>query len=70
MMRIVLVIHVMDAALIRVVAPHFVAGIIIRGGVVIKAAPILAYAKGKKYNEIKSYFDRKNWSVENLGGVE
>lgn len=48
--------------MLRVVAPHFVAGIV-RGG---PCAPILAYMKGWTLREIKSYCARKGWKVEVL----
>lgn len=46
--------------MLRIVAPHFVAGIV-RGG---DAAPIIRYMKGKTLHWILSYCARKGWSVE------
>lgn len=47
---------------VRVVAPHFVAGLDIGvNGRCVEAAPILAWAKGKTEEELRDYFRRKNW---------
>lgn len=47
--------------LIRVVAPHFVAGMVMEGDVVKEAAPILAWATGKERSYLRGYFSRKGW---------
>lgn len=50
------------AKLVRVVAPHFVAGLDIGvNGKCVEAAPILAWAKGKTEDELRAYFKRKGW---------
>ena len=49
----------MGPKLVRVVAPHFVAGIEFARGKVTEAAPILAWAKGKTEDEMRGYFKRK-----------
>jgi hypothetical protein len=46
---------------VRVVAPHFVAGIEFARGKCTEAAPILAWAKGKTEAEMRAYFKRKGW---------
>lgn len=46
--------------MLRIVAPHFVAGIV-RGGA---CAPIIAYMKGWTLREIRDYCARKGWLVE------
>lgn len=46
--------------MLRIVAPHFVAGIV-RGG---RAAPIIAYMKGWTLREIQAYCGKKRWAVE------
>lgn len=46
--------------LLRIVAPHFVAGIV-RGGDV---APIIAYMKGWTLRQIRAYCAKRGWSVE------
>ncbi len=46
--------------MLRIVAPHFVAGIV-RGGDV---APIIKYMKGMTLTQIRTYCERKCWTVE------
>jgi len=46
--------------MLRILAPHFVAGIV-RGG---QVAPIIRYMKGWTYRRILDYCARKGWSVE------
>ncbi len=49
---------------VRVVAPHFVAGLDIGvNGKCVEAAPILAWAKGKSEEELRTYFRRKGWTA-------
>ena len=52
--------------LYRIVAPHFVAGIIVRNDRVWRTAPILKWMWGKKFSELHSYFNRKRWTYERL----
>ena len=47
---------------VRIVAPHFVAGIE-RGGAV---SPIIAYMRGWSLRQIRAYCARKHWQVEVL----
>lgn len=53
----------MKGVLVRVVAPHFVAGIIVDGGACVHAAPILHWAVGRKQDELRAYFARKGWTA-------
>ena len=54
----------MKLKLLRVVAPHFVAGVVIdAGGVVIDAAPILRYCKGKSVVWTLTLCARKGWEA-------
>ena len=46
--------------MLRIVAPHFVAGIVRDGPV----APIISYMKGWTLARIRAYCARKGWSVE------
>lgn len=46
--------------MLRIVAPHFVAGIV-RGGAV---APIIKYMRGWTLAEIRRYCATKRWTVE------
>jgi hypothetical protein len=47
--------------LMRVEAPHFVAGLIVTKGRVVRAAPILKWSLGKQWVWIASYIERKGW---------
>lgn len=49
------------ADLVRVVAPHFVAGLIMRDGKASESAPILRWAIGKDADFLRTYFKRKGW---------
>lgn len=49
--------------LIRVVAPHFVAGFE-TNDVVQRAAPILKYLIGKTDNDARTYIENKGWHWE------
>lgn len=48
--------------MLRIVAPHFVAGIV-RGG---QCAPIIRYMKGWTLRQIKDYCAKKGWVIEEL----
>lgn len=51
--------------LVRVVAPHFVAGIVARDGVVVRAAPILRRrVLGKNGREVAACCAREGWTWE------
>lgn len=53
--------------LVRVVAPHFVAGLVLdHVGTVVRAAPILGWAMRKPWCELRSYFLRRGWSYERV----
>lgn len=47
--------------LVRVVAPHFVAGLVVVDGRCCEAAPILRWAIGKSTEELRRYFTHKGW---------
>lgn len=47
--------------LIRVVAPHFTAGMCMTGDVCTEAAPILKWAIGKSRDDLRRYFAKKGW---------
>ncbi len=47
--------------LIRVEAPHFVAGLIARRGRVVQSAPILRWSVGRDVRDVVSYFERRRW---------
>jgi len=48
--------------MLRIIAPHFVAGIV-RGEAV---APIIKYMKGWTLAQIRAYCQQKGWTVEEL----
>ena len=50
--------------LLRVIAPHFVAGAIWRGRECIQAAPILRWMIGKQPASVAIYMTRKGWKWE------
>lgn len=53
--------------LLRVVAPHFVAGAVWEfkhGWQCVEAAPIIKWMVGKHPREVSSYLERKGWSYE------
>lgn len=52
--------------LVRIVAPHFVAGIVIKSRVVTEAAPILAYMKKWPASRAKSYCLKKGWEAKRV----
>jgi len=47
--------------MIEIDAPHFYSVLGVRGGVVVKAAPIVAWMKGKSVREVTAYCKRKGW---------
>ena len=51
----------MSETLVRVVAPHFVAGLVIEQQRATVTAPILAWARGKHEDELREAFRRKGW---------
>jgi len=53
-----------DERLYQITAPHYCAGIIIRGGRVIEAAPILRWTLEKSQTYILGYFDAKRYGVK------
>lgn len=53
--------------LVRVVAPHFVAGIVTDDDLCLEAAPILRWAIGRDNESLRSYFDRKGWQYSACG---
>lgn len=57
--------------LYRVVAPHFVAGVIYdpKVGRIIKAAPILAWSTRMSFRDFLSYARRKRWGVAAVVGT-
>lgn len=54
---------------VRIVAPHFVAGIELSGEFCISAAPILHYMVGWSIIDIVKYCNMKQWYFESMHGV-
>jgi hypothetical protein len=52
------------ASLVRVEAPHFVAGVEVVDGHVTRAAPILCYMLRWPHGRVFSYAARKGWAFE------
>lgn len=50
----------------RILAPHFVAAVIVSGDVVMQSAPILRWAVGRYWQEVRDYCQKKGWKVEPL----
>lgn len=50
--------------LVRVEAPHFVAGAVLQDGVVTEAAPILKYAVGWTRERLRDYVRSKGWMAK------
>ncbi len=50
-----------NEVLVRVVAPHFVAGMVLENDVVVEAAPILRWAVGRGMGWLRAYLARKGW---------
>lgn len=56
--------------LARVVAPHFVAGLVLDArGYCVEAAPILHWALGKHRSELRAAFARRGWDARVLATV-
>ena len=49
--------------LIRVVAPHFVAGVETKNGKCVKTAPILRWTRGMTEREMFAAFKQKGWTA-------
>ena len=52
--------------LVRIEAPHFVAGIEARAGRVVRAAPILAYMLGWDGARVAQHAQRRGWRCQRL----
>ena len=45
----------------RIVAPHFVAVVIVERGRVTDSAPILAWTRGRRWRSVRADFRRRGW---------
>lgn len=50
----------------QVTAPHFCAGVVVKGGKCVTAAPILSWAIGKDARYLLRYFSSKGWVKEDV----
>ncbi len=55
--------------LIRIVAPHFVAGVVIDGNCLIRLAPIVHYMHSWSASRAKEYCEQKGWAWEVLSSL-
>ena len=51
----------MSETVVRVCAPHFTAGAILRNGIVVRAAPILKWSLTWPANRLSEYLKTKGW---------
>jgi hypothetical protein len=54
---------------VRIVAPHFVAGVDALNGRVVHAAPILHYMRGWDARRVAAYCARKGWTWQRLAAA-
>lgn len=55
--------------LIRLTAPYFCCGAeVSRNDTITKAAPIISYMVGWSLDKVRSYCQRKQWTLEELNG--
>jgi hypothetical protein len=52
-----------EIILVRVVAPHFVAGFDVADGKVKRAAPIIQYMNGWSAEKARAYIKKKGWDA-------
>lgn len=50
----------------RIEAPHFVAGVVVRNGIIDVAAPILRWSKGKTIEALTIYCKTKSWRITHV----
>ena len=49
--------------LVRVSSPYFEAAFVLRDNVVVEAAPIIKYMKGKNREWVRNYVKKKEWKA-------
>ena len=52
--------------MLRLTAPHFVAGVILNEGLVTEAAPVVGYMLGWPFPRVRAYAISKRWNVEEM----
>lgn len=56
----------MTGVLVRITARHFCAGLVVRDGRVVEAAPILRWTVGKLSADVREHGRRRGWKMERL----
>lgn len=51
----------------QISAKHFVAGLIVKDGIVIEAAPIISYMRKWKQSAVFDYCAKKGWKIVSCG---
>jgi hypothetical protein len=59
-----LFIYIVRESMIRIESPYFVAGVIVQGDKVIRAAPIVKYMFGWTATKVVEYCKKKGWKYE------
>ena len=54
----------MAELLVRVLAPHFCAGLVMRDGRCVEAAPILRWAVGRDRDQLRTQFAQRGWQAQ------
>jgi hypothetical protein len=54
----------------RIEAPHFVAALAMKSGVVTEAAPIVRYMLGWTARAVAAYCERKRWHIERVPALD
>lgn len=49
---------------VQVTSSHFCAGVVVKDGIITKAAPILKWAKNKEFTDFSHYCASKGWVLE------
>lgn len=49
--------------LYQIVAPHFVAGIVVKNNITVRVAPILHYLRGWPMSSVIVYCEKKAWQL-------
>lgn len=50
----------------RIVANHFVAGLVVADDLVVEAAPILGWTRGRRWHSVRAFCVRRGWHGEPL----
>lgn len=56
----------MDVILARIVAPKFIAGIVLEDDVVVLAPPLLRYMIGWKRDKVRAHVKKKGWQIKKV----